>query len=310
MNGVKKAMREAYGETLVELGEKNENIVVLDADLSGSTKTALFSKKYPERFFNAGIAEQNMIGMSAGLARTGKTVFASTFAMFATGRAWEQIRNSIAYPKLNVKVCATHSGITVGEDGASHQMTEDLAIMRVIPNMVVLAPADYYEAKSVIKWCANYEGPVYVRMPRGNTEVIFDNEEDAKFELGKARKLKEGTDITIIATGEVVPEALKASEYLSNEGISAEVVSMTSIKPIDEVAISFAKDIIITLEDHNVIGGLGGAVSEVVSSKGLNKKVLRIGINDTFGKSGPAGELLEYYKLDGKSVAETIVKNL
>ncbi|MDK2789634.1 MAG: transketolase [Methanothermococcus sp.] len=301
-------MRNAYGETLVELGKKYENIVVLDADLSGSTKSAMFAKEFPERFFNAGIAEQNMIGMAAGLARTGKIVFASTFAMFATGRAWEQIRNSVAYPNLNVKVIATHSGITVGEDGASHQMTEDIAILRAIPNMAVIAPADYYETKNVIRWCAEYNGPVYVRMPRRDTEVIFESEEDAKFEFGKARILKEGNDLTIIATGEMVPEGLKAAEILKENGIAAEVVSMSTIKPIDEEAILNSKDFIVSLEDHNIIGGLGGAIAEVIASKGLNKRLLRIGINDEFGKSGKADELLKYYKLDGESVAKRIIE--
>ncbi|WP_421077710.1 transketolase family protein [Methanothermococcus sp. Ax23] len=306
--GEKKAMRNAYGETLVELGKKYPNLVVLDADLSGSTKTGMFAKEYPDRFFNAGIAEQNMVGMAAGLARTGKIVFASTFAMFASGRAWEQIRNSVAYTDLNVKIVATHSGITVGEDGATHQMTEDIAIMRAIPNMKVIAPSDYYETKHVIRWCAEYDGPVYVRMPRGNTETIFKDEEDAKFEFRKARILKEGKDLTIIATGELVPEAIKASAILKENGIDAEVISMPTIKPIDEEAVINSNDFIVSLEDHNIIGGLGGALSEVIATYGLNKKLLKIGINDEFGISGKAEELLKYYKLDGESVAKRIME--
>ena len=306
--GEKKAMRNAYGETLVELGKKYPNLVVLDADLSGSTKTGMFAKEYPDRFFNAGIAEQNMVGMAAGLARTGKIVFASTFAMFASGRAWEQIRNSVAYTDLNVKIVATHSGITVGEDGATHQMTEDIAIMRAIPNMKVIAPSDYYETKHVIRWCAEYDGPVYVRMPRGNTETIFKDEEDAKFEFRKARILKEGKDLTIIATGELVPEAIKASAILKENGIDAEVISMPTIKPIDEEAVINSNDFIVSLEDHNIIGGLGGAISEVIATYGLNKKLLKIGINDEFGISGKAEELLKYYKLDGESVAKRIME--
>ncbi|AEF96234.1 transketolase family protein [Methanotorris igneus] len=310
LSGIKKGMRNGYGETLIELGEKYENLVVLDADLSGSTKTAMFAKKFPERFFNAGIAEQNMIGMAAGLATTGKIVFASTFAMFATGRAWEQIRNSVAYPRLNVKIVATHSGITVGEDGATHQMTEDIAIMRAIPNMVVIAPSDYYHTKNIIRWCAEYDGPVYVRMPRSDTEIIYESEEEAEFEVGKAKTLIDGDDLTIIATGEEVPEALRAAEILKENGISAEVVEMATIKPIDEDAIKKAKDFIVSMEDHSIIGGLGGAIAEVIATNGLNKRLLRIGINDEFGKSGKAEELLKYYGLDGESVAKRIMKEL
>ncbi|ABR54345.1 Transketolase central region [Methanococcus vannielii SB] len=310
MIGTKKGMRDAYGEILAELGASNENIVVLDADLSGSTKTSIFAKKFPKRFFNAGIAEQNMIGMAAGLSRTGKIVFASTFAMFATGRAWEQIRNSIAYPNLNVKICATHAGITVGEDGASHEMTEDIAIIRAIPNMVVISPSDYFETKSAIKWAVSYNGPVYVRMPRGNTEVIFENEEEAKFEFKKAKTLKEGTNLTIIATGELVSEALNASKILSENNVSAEVIAISTIKPIDREAIRNSKNFIVSVEDHSIIGGLGSAISEVISEEGLNKKLFRIGINDEFGKSGKAEELLKYYKLDSESIAKSILSKI
>jgi transketolase len=306
--GDKKAMRNAYGETLVELGKEYQNLVVLDSDLSGSTKTAMFAKQYPDRFFNAGIAEQNMIGMASGLSLTGKIVFASSFAMFASGRPWEQIRNSVAYANLNVKIAATHSGITVGEDGATHQMTEDIAIMRVIPNMIVIAPSDYYETKNIIKWSATYDGPVYIRMPRGDTETIFKDEEDAKFEFGKARTLKSGKDLTIIATGEMVSEAIKASNLLNENGIDAEVITMATIKPIDEQAIINSNDFVVSIEDHNIIGGLGGAISEVIASNGLNKKLLRIGINDEFGESGKANELLKYYKLDSESIAKKIIE--
>ncbi|HIP17426.1 MAG TPA: transketolase family protein [Methanothermococcus okinawensis] len=309
--GEKKGMRDAYGETLVRLGRRLPNLVVLDADLSGSTKTAMFAKAYPDRFFNAGIAEQNMMGMAAGLALTGKIVFASTFAMFATGRAWEQIRNSIAYPNLNVKIVATHSGITVGEDGATHQMTEDIAIMRAIPNMRVIVPSDYYETKSIIEWCSKNKGPVYVRIPRGNTETIFSNEEDAKFQFGKGRLLKEGSDLTIIATGELVPEAIKALELLESKGIDAQLIAMATIKPIDEdIIINSTNDYIVSLEDHNTIGGLGSAVSEVITKYGLNKKLLRIGIEDRFGISGSASDLLKYYGLDGESIFNRIMREL
>ena len=310
LSGVKKGMRSGYGETLIELGKKYENLVVLDADLSGSTKTAMFAKEFPERFFNAGVAEQNMMGMAAGLATTGKIVFASSFSMFASGRAWEIIRNSIAYPKLNVKIVATHAGITVGEDGASHQMCEDIAIMRVIPNMVVIAPTDYYHTKNVIRTIAEYKGPVYVRMPRRDTEIIYESEEEATFEIGKGKVLVDGDDLTIIATGEEVPEALRAAEILKENGISAEVVEMATIKPIDEDIIKKSKDFVVTVEDHSIIGGLGSAVAEVIASYGLNKKLLMIGIKDVFGRSGKADELLRYYGLDGESIAKKVMEEM
>ena len=305
--GEKKAMRNAYGETLVELGKQYNNLVVLDADLSGSTKTALFKKEFPERFFNAGIAEQNMIGMASGLALTDKIVFASSFAMFASGRPWEQIRNTVAYTNLNVKIVATHSGVTVGEDGATHQMTEDIAIMKVIPNMVVIAPSDYYETKSVIKWCAQYTGPVYVRLPRGNTETIYKNEEDGAFKFGKCKTLVEGKDLTIIATGEVVSEGLKALKILKENGINAQFKVISTIKPIDEKGILESNDFIVSIEDHNVIGGLGSSIADVLANNGSNKKLLKIGINDEFGLSGEANELLKYYKLDSESIAKKII---
>ena len=310
LSGVYKGMRKGYGETLIELGKKYENLVVLDADLSGSTQTAMFAKEFPERFFNAGVAEQNMMGMAAGLATTGKIVFASSFSMFASGRAWEIIRNSIAYPKLNVKIVATHAGITVGEDGASHQMCEDIAIMRVIPNMVVIAPTDYYHTKNVIRTIAEYKGPVYVRMPRRDTEIIYESEEEATFEIGKGKVLVDGDDLTIIATGEEVPEALRAAEILKENGISAEIVEMATIKPIDEDIIKKSKDFVVTVEDHSIIGGLGSAVAEVIASYGLNKKLLMIGIKDVFGRSGKADELLRYYGLDGESIAKKVMEEM
>ncbi|WP_423792681.1 transketolase family protein [Methanocaldococcus indicus] len=308
LSGVYKGMRKAYGETLVELGEKYKNLVVLDADLSSSTQTAMFAKKFPERFFNVGIAEQNLMGVSAGLATTDKIVFASSFAMFAAGRPWEIIRNIIAYPKLNVKIVATHAGITVGEDGASHQMTEDIAIMRAIPNMVVIAPSDYYHTKNVIREIAKYKGPVYVRMPRRDTEIIYENEEEATFKIGEGKVLKEGEDLTIIATGEEVPEALRAYEILKENNISAEIVELATIKPIDKDIIKKANDFIVTLEDHNIIGGLGSAVSEVIATEGLNKRLMMIGVPDVFGRSGKADELLKYFGLDGESVAKRIMQ--
>ncbi len=310
LTGIYKGMRKAYGETLVELGEKYKNLVVLDADLSSSTQTAMFAKKFPERFFNVGIAEQNLMGISAGLATTDKIVFASSFAMFAAGRPWEIIRNIIAYPKLNVKIVATHAGITVGEDGATHQMTEDIAIMRAIPNMVVIAPSDYYHTKNVIREIVEYNGPVYVRMPRRDTEIIYENEEEADFKIGEGKILRDGEDLTIIATGEEVPEALRAYEILKENNISAEIIEMATIKPIDEEVIKKANDFIVTMEDHNIIGGLGSAVGEVIVKEGLNKRVLMVGIPDVFGKSGKAEELLKYYGLDGESVAKRIMREL
>ncbi|MBP3401393.1 MAG: transketolase family protein, partial [Selenomonadales bacterium] len=263
-----KATREAYGEALRELGGQNENIVVLDADLSGSTKTAMFKKEYPTRFFNAGIAEQSMIGTAAGLAAAGKTAFASTFAVFATGRAFEQIRNSVCYPKLNVKVAATHAGLTVGEDGATHQAIEDVAIMRALPNMTVLVPADAAEAKAVVRWAAEYNGPVYIRLGRSGVPDVFD--ETYEFKFGKAVTLKEGTDVTLIGMGIMTAAALEAADMLAEEGISAAVINMSTIKPIDEEAIiaaAQATGAIVTCEEHNIIGGLGSAVAEVLAEK-------------------------------------------
>ncbi|NLV88402.1 MAG: transketolase family protein [Tissierellia bacterium] len=291
------ATRDAYGEALKELGEINENIVVLDADLSGSTKTSVFQKAFPNRFFNVGIAEQNLIGTAAGLATAGKIPFASSFAMFATGRAFEIIRNSVCYPKLNVKIAATHAGLTVGEDGATHQALEDISVMRSLPNMVVLCPADAIETKQCIYKAAEHDGPVYIRLGRAKVPVIFD--ENYKFEIGKGVQLREGNDVTIIATGVMVDRAIKASERLSEEGISARVINISTIKPIDkDIIIKAAKETkgIITVEEHSIIGGLGSAVAEVVGENHPTR-VIRIGTMDTFGESGDGFELLDKYGL-------------
>lgn len=303
----KVATRDAYGEALIELGSQNEKVVVLDADLSKSTKTAGFAKKYPERFFNIGIAEQNLIGISAGLAAAGKVPFASTFAMFATGRAFEIIRNSVGYPNLNVKICATHAGITVGEDGASHQALEDIACMRVIPNMTVIVPADGVEAKQAIHAVANLKGPAYVRLGRSAVPVIND-ENTYNFEIGKGVLLKEGTDATIIATGIMVSEALEASNELEAKGISVRVINIHTIKPIDkDIIIKAAKETgaIVTAEEHNIIGGLGSAVSEVISE---NQPTIlkRVGTMDTFGESGKPNDLLKKYGLTKENIVDTI----
>ncbi|WP_026476656.1 transketolase family protein [Alkaliphilus transvaalensis] len=299
------ATRDAYGEVLVELGKENDKIVVLDADLSKSTKTHDFSKAFPERFFNIGIAEQNLMGMAAGLSTTGKIPFASTFAMFATGRAFEIIRNSIGYPKLNVKICATHAGITVGEDGASHQALEDIACMRVIPNMTVIVPADGVETKAAIRAITEYNGPVYVRMGRSGVPVLND-ENTYKFEIGKGVQLKEGNDVTIIATGIMVSKAMEAAEKLAVEGINARVVNIHTIKPIDtDMIIKAAKETgaIVTVEEHNVIGGLGSAVAEVLVEH-YPAPMKRIGTQDTFGESGKPDELLEKYGLTADAIVD------
>lgn len=296
------ATRDAYGEALRELGGLNRDIVVLDADLSGSTKTAIFKKEFPERFFNVGIAEQNLIGTAAGLAAAGKIPFASTFAMFATGRAFEIIRNSVCYPNLNVKIAATHAGLMVGEDGATHQALEDVSIMRSLPNMVVLSPADGVEAKQCIYKAAEYKGPVYIRLGRSKVPVIFD--ENYKFEIGKGVELKEGKDITIIAAGVMVEKALIAADKLSEENISARVINMSTIKPIDkDIIIKAANETkgIVTVEEHSVIGGLGSAVSEVVVGN-VPTYVEKIGTMDTFGESGDGNKLLEKYGLSVENI--------
>lgn len=292
-----KATREAYGEALRELGGQNENIVVLDADLSGSTKTAMFKKAYPTRFFNAGIAEQNMIGTAAGLAAAGKIPFASTFAVFATGRAFEQIRNSVCYPKLNVKIAATHAGLTVGEDGATHQAIEDVAIMRALPNMAVIVPADAAEAAAAVRFAATYEGPMYIRLGRSGVPDVFDGSYEFKF--GKAVTIKEGTDVTLIGMGIMTAAAIEAAEMLAEEGISATVLNMPTVKPIDEdaiVAASKATGAIVTCEEHNIIGGLGSAVAEVLAEK-APARLVRVGVKDTFGESGKPADLLKKYGL-------------
>ena len=300
------ATREAYGKALVKLGKINDDVVVLDADLSKSTKTNDFYKAYPDRFFNMGIAEQNLVGAACGFAAAGKIPFASTFAMFATGRAFEIIRNSACYPKLNVKVCATHAGITVGEDGGSHQSVEDIAIMRSIPNMTVLVPADGVEAEKMIFAAAEYNGPMYVRLGRSAVPTLFD--ENYNFEIGKGVVLKEGNDATIIACGMMVNEALIAADMLKEENINVRVINMSTIKPIDtELIIKAAKETkaIVTAEEHSIIGGLGSAVSEVVSEN-HPVKVKKVGLNDCFGESGTPGELLEKYGLTAKNIVAKV----
>ena len=300
------ATREAYGKALVKLGQINDNVVVLDADLSKSTKTNDFYKMFPERFFNMGIAEQNLIGAACGLSTAGKIPFASTFAMFATGRAFEVIRNSVCYPKLNVKVCATHAGLTVGEDGASHESVEDMAIMRAIPNMTVLVPADGVETEKMIFEVAKYNGPVYVRLGRSAVPVLFD--ENYKFEIGKGSVVRDGNDATIIACGIMVNEAILAHEALKEEGINARVINMSTIKPIDrDLIIKAAEETkaIVTAEEHSIIGGLGSAVSEVVGEE-CPVIVKKVGVKDTFGESGTPAELLKKYGLTAEEIVNAV----
>ncbi len=303
--GNKIATREAYGKALVKLSNINENVVVLDADLSKSTKTADFKAVAPERFINMGIAEANMMGVAAGLSTCGKVPYVSTFAMFAAGRAFEQIRNSICYPNLNVKVCATHAGLTVGEDGATHQSVEDISLMRSIPNMTVINPADAVETEAAILAIANYEGPCYVRLGRLAVNIIND-ENNYKFEIGKGVTLEDGSDVTIVATGMMVDLALQAKKELSEEGINARVINIHTIKPIDkELLVKAAKETgaIVTAEEHSVIGGLGSAVSEVITEE-FPVPVLKVGIKDTFGESGKPNELLEKYGLTTQAIVE------
>ena len=308
MSEVKKiATRDSYGNALTELGAKHENLIVLDADLAGATKTSIFKKAYPERHIDCGIAEGNMMGIAAGLAATGKVPFASTFAMFAAGRAFEQIRNSIGYPKLNVKIGATHAGISVGEDGATHQCNEDIALMRTIPGMVVINPSDDVEAKAAVYAAYEHEGPVYLRFGRLAVPVINDRP-DYTFELGKGITLKEGNDITIIATGLCVYESLEAAKMLEADGIHARVINIHTIKPLDEaLVVKAAKETgrIFTVEEHSIIGGLGSAVCDVVAEK-APAKVMKIGINDVFGESGPAVALIKKYGLDADSIYEKV----
>ena len=297
------ATREAYGKALAEFGAKYENLVVLDADLAAATKTGVFKKAFPDRFFDCGIAENNMIDVAVGMALSGKIPFASTFAMFAAGRSFEQVRNSIGYPHTNVKIGATHAGITVGEDGATHQCNEDIALMRTIPGMTILNPADAVEARLAVEAAINMQGPCYLRFGRMAVSTLFD--ENYKFEIGKGVKMAEGTDVALIATGIEVEQALAARELLAAEGISASVVNIHTIKPLDEdmiVAEAKACGAIVTCEEHSIIGGLGGAVTECLSAK-CPTPVLRVGVEDVFGRSGPAKELVSYYGLDAASIA-------
>lgn len=308
MSDVKKiATRDSYGNALAELGTAHENVVVLDADLAAATKTGVFKKAHPERFIDCGIAESNMMGVAAGLAAAGKVPFASSFAMFAAGRAFEQIRNSIGYPKLNVKIGATHAGISVGEDGATHQCNEDIALMRTIPGMVVINPSDDVEARAAVKAAYEHVGPVYMRFGRLAVPVINDRE-DYKFELGKGVVLREGKDLTIVATGLPVSNCLEAAEKLAADGIDAKVINIHTIKPLDEeliVEAAKATGKVVTVEEHSVIGGLGSAVCDVLSEK-APAQVMKIGINDTYGESGPALELIAKYGLDTESIYQKI----
>lgn len=305
---IKTATRDAYGKALVELGQKNDKVIVFDADLAAATKTGMFKKEFPERFIDCGIAEGNMMGVAAGMATAGYTVFASSFAMFAAGRAFEQVRNTIGYPHINVKIGATHAGISVGEDGASHQCCEDIALMRTIPGMTIINPADDVEARLAVMAAAEIDGPVYMRFGRLAVPRIFD--ENYKFEVGKGVYLKEGKDVTIIATGLMVERALQAADMLAAEGIDAAVINMATIKPIDkDIIIDAAKKTgaIVTAEEHSVIGGLGEAVAGVVAET-KPVPVLRVGVEDTFGKSGPALELLEIYGLNAENICKKAIQ--
>lgn len=293
----KKATRQSYGEALLELGKENNDIVVLDADLSTATKTDLFAKEFPNRFFDMGIAEQNMVSTAAGMSTCGKIPYVSTFAIFAAGRAYDQIRNSVCYPKLNVKICATHAGITVGEDGATHQMIEDISLMRTIPNMTVISTSDDIQTKYIVKEISKIEGPVYLRLSRYATPIIY--KESHKFEIGKAIQIGDGTDGTIFATGVTVAEALKAKQSLKEKGIDVRVVDIHTIKPLDkDIVIKCAKETkkLISIEDHNIIGGLGSAISEVLVDE-YPARLIKLGIKDKFGKSGKAEELMRYFEI-------------
>ena len=304
---IKIATRDAYGQALVELGNERQDIVVMDADLAAATKTGAFKKAHPDRFINTGIAEGNMMSIAAGLAAAGKLVFASSFAMFAAGRAFEQIRNSIGYPHLNVKIGATHAGVSVGEDGATHQCCEDIGIMRTIPGMVILNPADGPEARAAVRAAAEWDGPVYLRF--GRLAVPVFNEENVEFVIGKGKELVPGIDVTVIATGLLVNEALIAARQLAEEGVSVRVINMATIKPIDkDIILKAAAETgaIVTAEEHNIIGGLGSAVAEVLCESGRPVPMLRVGVEDTFGRSGPALELLELYGLTAPHIAEKV----
>lgn len=306
----KKATRQSFGEALKELGQENNNVVVLDADLAGATKTNIFAKEFPERFFDMGIAEQDMLGTAAGFATCGKIPYAASFAVFATGRAYDQIRNSICYPNLNVKICGAHAGITVGEDGATHQMLEDINILRALPNMKILSTSDERQTKWAVKEMSKIYGPMYIRLGRAAVPEIYD--ENQEFEFGKGIQIGNGTDATIFATGVMVSEAIEAKEELEKEGIKIRVVDIHTIKPIDEdIIVKAAKEtkLLISAEEHNIIGGLGTAISEVLVNK-FPKKLIKIGINDNFGKSGKAQQLLEYYKLTSKELVKTVTENI
>ena len=310
MSDVKIATRESYGNALAELGKVNPDVVVFDADLAGATKTGVFKKAFPERHFDCGIAESNMVGLAAGIATTGKIPFVSSFAMFVAGRAFEQVRNSVGYPHLNVKIGATHAGISVGEDGATHQCNEDIALMRSIPGMVVINPCDDIEAKQAVFAAAEYVGPVYLRFGRLAVPVV--NDENYKFEIGKGVTLKEGNKVTLIATGLMVARALDAAKLLEEKGISTRVINIHTIKPIDEEIILKAAeetDLIVTCEEHSVIGGLYSAVTEVTSAK-HPCKVVPVAVMDTFGKSGPAAELLEVFNLNKETIVEKVLENI
>lgn len=301
------ATREAYGNSLVEFGEKYENIVVLDADLAEATKTCMFKKKFPERFFDCGIAENNMMSVAAGLSTCGKIPFASTFAMFAAGRSFEQIRNSIGYPHLNVKICATHAGISVGEDGATHQCNEDIALMRTIPGMVVINPSDAVEARAAVEAAINYQGPVYIRFGRLALPII-NEQEGYSFQIGKAIKVADGKDVTIVANGMMVAEAIEARKMLADEGISASIINMHTVKPLDvDTLVADAKitGAVVVSEEHNIIGGLGSAVAEALGEN-YPVPVIKHGVDDVYGKSGPAKELIEYYGLNAKGICEKV----
>ena len=300
------ATRQSYGEKLAEIGKANKNIVVFDADLSGATKTSIFAKEFPDRFYNMGIAEQNMVATAAGMSTFGKIPYVSTFAVFAAGRAYDQIRNSVCYPNLNVKICATHAGITVGEDGATHQMLEDLGLMRGLPNMTVLSTSDDTQTKWAVEEISKIQGPVYLRLCRLATPVIYD--ESQKFEIGKAIQIGDGTDACVFATGVTVSECLKAKEELSKENINIRVIDIHTIKPIDkELIVKCAKECkkLISVEDHSVINGLGTAISDVLTCE-YPSKLTKLGINDTFGKSGKAEDLLKYFGLTSESIIKKI----
>ncbi len=305
---IKKATRESYGEELEKLGNENENIVVFDADLSQATKTSIFAKSHPERFFDMGIAEQNMMSTAAGMATCGDIPYVSTFAVFAAGRAYDQIRNSICYPKLNVKICATHAGITVGEDGATHQMIEDIALMRVLPNMTVISTSDDAQTRWAVREIAKINGPVYFRLGRLPSPAIY--EENQKFEIGKAVQIGNGTDATVFATGITVAESIKAKEILEEKGVNIRVVDLHTIKPIDvDTIVKCARETkkLISIEDHNIIGGLGGAISEVLTEY-EPKKLVRMGVKDTFGRSGKAQELMQYFGIVADNIVEEVLK--